>query len=97
MKYVLVVEPRVTWANAPEVGEPEEGEEEEEEAKEYRALVAREEKTEQDLEFEKGVDGKIERVRKLRRESSVSSQFRNCTISVVEADIDPYNEPASLN
>ena len=59
VKYVLVVDPKVTWVNAPEVPDeerqaPVEGEEEEENApeeddeelKEYRNLLNKEERTE---------------------------------------------------
>ena len=45
MKYLLVVEPKVTWANAPELPEENENEgqgEEDEEIKEYKNLLRKE-------------------------------------------------------
>lgn len=39
----------------------------------------------------------MEGVKKLRSQSSLSSEFRNCTISMLEHEVDPYNEENSLN
>lgn len=39
----------------------------------------------------------MEKIRKFRSEASKASEFRNCTISILEPEIDPYNEEASLS
>lgn len=64
--------------------------------KEYRALLKKEERTQEDLDHEKQVESRIALIRQLRSQSSRSSEFRNCTISTIETEIDPYNEEQSL-
>lgn len=94
VKYVLVVDPKVTWANAPELPEeerqtPVEGEEEEENApeeedeelKEYRNLLRKEERTEEDVTFDSEVGLKIESIRSFRSQAQKDSEFRNCVVS----------------
>lgn len=50
MRYVLIIEPKVSWANAPEL--PEEGEEDEDdEVKEYRTLLKKEERNQEDIDY----------------------------------------------
>ena len=41
------------------------------------------------------MDGRIAHIKLLRSQSSRDSEFRNCTISTLETEIDPYNEDQS--
>lgn len=51
--------------------------------KEYKLLLGKEEKIEEDFEFEKQNDERINKIRAFRSKSDPSSQFRNCVISVI--------------
>lgn len=65
--------------------------------KEYKQLLKKEEKTQEDIDHEAQVDQRISQIKQFRSQSNPNSEFRNCTISVVEAEIDPYNEEQSSN
>jgi hypothetical protein len=40
---------------------------------------------------------KLETLKTLRSQSSPASEFRNCTISILDHEIDPYNEENTQN
>lgn len=65
--------------------------------KEYKQLLKKEEKTQEDIDHEAQVDKRISQIKLFRSQSNPNSEFRNCTISVVEGEIDPYNEEQSTN
>lgn len=69
MRYVLVLDPKISWANAPELPEENDEEEEDEEVKEYKQLLKKEEKTQEDIDHEAQIDKRIAHIRQLRSQS----------------------------
>lgn len=65
--------------------------------KEYKQLLKKEDKTQEDVDHDAQVDKRINQIKQFRSQSNPNSEFRNCTISVVEGEIDPYNEEQSTN